>query len=521
MQKLLSWLDKNILVILAGFFLVFIPLYPKWPMFDILPGYNVRVRLEDFLILFTNFILLIQVLRRKINLTKAPLFKPILIYISIGLLSTLSAIFITKTIFPEYLQLAKVFLHWFRRIEYFSLFFIFFFAFNPKKHLKPFLALISLAVLGVSIYGFGQKYLYWPAYSTMNREFSKGVALYLTEHARVLSTFGGHFDLAAYIMLTLIPITIIGFLHPKKLVRLFCLLLGLTEYWIMILSASRTSWLAFIGGVSLAFIVLFKKKKFFWVLSRWMSVIVLSTLIMVSFGELSERFSHILKLDGVKEIVLKPFRSPPSNGLAMRTDMTLEEQLSIVATNSDIPPSTVSPRKIKPDDVYDNTYENLQAYLATTSGEVINVDYSDNALKYGLSAGIRLDVLWPNAIKALKINPFFGTGYSTLVKANVWEFTTAESTDNDYLRLLGETGFLGFISFLAILFITLKLTLKAFLITKDPIHIAIYAGAIGLTLGLMANAFYIDVFEASKVAYSFWSFIGIVLSLAVYETQKT
>ena len=56
----------------------------------------------------------------------------------------------------------------------------------------------------VAVYGFGQKYLYWPAFSTMNREFSKGWVLYLTEHARVLSTFGGHYDLAAFIMMVLI-----------------------------------------------------------------------------------------------------------------------------------------------------------------------------------------------------------------------------------------------------------------------------------------------------------------------------
>jgi len=124
--KLLSWLDQHLLTVIAAFLLIFIPLYPKWPLFDVLPGYNVRVRLEDILILLTNLFFLIQVIRRKINLKKAPLLKPILIYLLVGLLSTLSAIFITKTIYPETIQIAKVFLHWFRRIEYFSLFFIFF-----------------------------------------------------------------------------------------------------------------------------------------------------------------------------------------------------------------------------------------------------------------------------------------------------------------------------------------------------------------------------------------------------------
>ncbi len=139
MKKLSSWLDQHLLTIIAGFLLVFIPLYPKWPLFDILPGYNVRVRLEDILILFTALYFFTQILRKKIKLKKAPLFKPILIYIIIGLLSTLSAIFITKTVYPESIQIAKVFLHWFRRIEYFSLFFIFFFALKNEKQIKAFL----------------------------------------------------------------------------------------------------------------------------------------------------------------------------------------------------------------------------------------------------------------------------------------------------------------------------------------------------------------------------------------------
>jgi len=510
MKKLSSWLDQHLLTIIAGFLLVFIPLYPKWPLFDILPGYNVRVRLEDILILFTALYFFTQILRKKIKLKKAPLFKPILIYIIIGLLSTLSAIFITKTVYPESIQIAKVFLHWFRRIEYFSLFFIFFFALKNEKQIKAFLGLLSLAILGVSIYGFGQKYLYWPAYSTMNREFSKGIALYLTEHARVLSTFGGHFDLAAYIMITLIPLILIGFLYEKKIIRWLALSLALLEYWLMILSASRISWLAFMGGITIAFFLLFKKKKSSWVISRWLSVIAISTLIMISFGDLSERFSHILKLDGVKSIIMRPFRSPPKDGIALNENLTPEQQLSIVATETDIPPLPIK----KPADVYDNTYENLQDYLATTTGEIVHVDYSDNALKYGLSVGIRLDALWPNAIKALKTNPLLGTGYSTLVKTKVWEFTTAESTDNDYLRLLGETGLLGFVSFLAILIITLKILWQAFISAKKPFHYALFASGIALTVGLMVNALYIDVFEASKVAYAYWSIIGLILALA-------
>ena len=517
MQQLLNWLDQNLLTILAGFLLVFLPLYPKWPLFDVLPGYNVRVRLEDFVILATGLFFVVQVLRHKIDLKKAPLLRPMVIYLIIGFLSTLSAIFITKTVYPEWIQIAKVFLHWFRRIEYFSLFFIFFYCLKTVKQLNRMLMLLGAAVMGVSIYGFGQKYLYWPAYSTMNREFSKGIALYLTEHARVLSTFGGHFDLAAYIMMTLIPLILFSLLHPKKWVRWLALSLSVVEYWLLILSASRISWLAFMAGITVAFAVLLKKQPKKWVIGRWLVVVVLATLVMISFGDLSERFSQIFKLQGVRDLVLRPFRSPPENAIPLAENLTPEQQLAMVATSTDVPPSPAggAAPAPKPADVYNEPYKNLQDYLATTSGETIHVDYSANALKYGLSVGIRLDTLWPNAIKALKINPLLGTGYSTLVKANVWEFTIAESTDNDFLRMLGETGLLGTVSFLAIFWVIFKTLWRAFLAASKPFTYALFAAGIGLTAGLLANALYIDVFEASKIAYGYWSLIGLILALAV------
>jgi len=514
MPKLINWLNNYSLNLIAGFLLVFIPLYPKWPLFDILPGYNVRVRLEDILILLANFFFLVLVIRRRIKPNKSPLFKPMIVYLIIGFLSTLSAIFITKTVNYELIQIAKLYLHWLRRIEYFSLFFIFYFALKTKNQIKIYLALIGLTVFGVSLYGFGQKYLYWPAYSTMNREFSKGVALYLTEHARVLSTFGGHFDLAGYIVITIIPLIILIFVYPRLWWRIIALVLVLIEYWLLILSASRTSWLAYIIGITFAFILFLKKRSVSWVAWRWLAVVGLSTIIMISFGDLSERFSHVLKLQGVKNLVLKPFKSPPSQGIAMDPTMTPEEQLKVIATKTDIPPLPAASPKTKPIDVYDDTYERLQAYLASTSGERFFAQYSENAMKYGLSAGIRLDTLWPNAIKAFKTNPLLGTGYSTLVKSQVWEFTVAESTDNDFLRMLGETGLLGFLSFMAIFIVVIKHLWQAFIKTNNPLFYGLLASGIALTFGLLANAVYIDVFEASKIAYSYWSIIGLFLALA-------
>jgi hypothetical protein len=527
-KKVLTFIDSNLLFGISLFLLAFIPLYPKWPLFDALPGYNVRIRLEDFFVLLTFFIWGIYVLRGKIQLSKIPLFKPILIYLIIGFLSTLSAIFITKTVTTETYQILKIFLHLFRRLEYFSLFFIYYSAISNKKQLKAYLSLLAVTVAAVTVYGFGQKYLYWPAYSTMNREFAKGIVLYLTEHARVLSTFGGHYDLAAYIMLTLTLTVTMMFVIKKWWLSVTLFILWLAQYWLLILTASRTSFIGYLAAVSITFFFLAFKKGWLWSAVRGVGILSFSMAIMLTLGPMSERFAHLIKLQDLKTKVndFLYSKEKPVNGIALRDDIPFERQLEIVADKSDTPPTTKKPgseeatlsgeTKDRPDDVYIDPYSSFESTSSSqaTQSAVIHVDYSENALKYGLSTGIRLDALWPRAIAAFKKNPLLGTGYSTLVKTVVWEQTTAESTDNDYLRLLGETGAFGFISFILILAISILTLYKAFLKTTNQLYFGFFAAGIGLTIGLMVNAMYIDVFESSKVAYSFWSIIGILLAVA-------
>ena len=144
----------------------------------------------------------------------------------------------------------------------------------------------------------------------------------------------------------------------------------------------------------------------------------------------------------------------------------------------------------------------------------ISRTFSENAYKYGLSTAIRLDALWPWAIAGFKTNPLLGSGYATLSKTSIGQFTEAESTDNDYLRTLGETGILGFISFFSIILILLKTAFKTLKqkIT-DPFVLAFICAFAAFTFGLLINALYIDVFEASKVALIFWALAGVLLAM--------
>jgi len=121
------------------------------------------------------------------------------------------------------------------------------------------------------------------------------------------------------------------------------------------------------------------------------------------------------------------------------------------------------------------------------------------------STSIRFNVEWPRAVRALLKNPFLGTGYSSINLA----------TDNDYLRLLGEVGIIGFFAFILILFNIAKVFIGALPLTSKfaGVELAFITGSIGGFLGVLLNATFIDVFEASKFATVFWLIIGYSVCL--------
>ncbi|MCR4324906.1 MAG: O-antigen ligase family protein [Candidatus Curtissbacteria bacterium] len=505
MRKLLKWLDDHILEYLSLTLLIALPLYPKIPLADILPGYIVRIRLDDLLVALAFGIWLIWLVRRKVTLKGNPLFIPIAIYLVIGLLSSLSAIFITKTVPMEQLHISKLFLHYARRIEYISVFFIFFSSIKSLTQIKKYVYLSALVLLAVSIYGFGQKYLYWPAFSTMNKEFSKGIKLYLSQHARVLSTFGGHYDLAAYLMLVLTIFIPLATVVKKWTHKILFLLVSLAGFWLMILTVSRTSFVAYLVSITVVFGILAFKKGWLWAGAMWFVVTIFSLTIMLSFGDLSDRFAHVLKLDNLSaSSLLKPVKdAPKGNGIAY---------LDVVAPKSDTPPSTEKPgvQTARPADVTEEIPED--GYGAT--GPAKPRVYSQTAVQYDLSTGIRLDYTWPQAIKGFQRNILLGSGYSTLTKSSIEQFTEAESTDNDFLRTLGETGLLGFLAFYGLIVFAIYYALVRFKNINDPFYSTVVAGTVAAIIGLLVNALYIDVFEASKVAYTFWILVAILIATA-------
>lgn len=450
-KKFSTWFDQHGLFTLSLFLIFFIPLYPKIPLAEAIPGYLVRIRLEDLLVLGTSLIWFIQLLRKKIEWRTSFHFL-IIIYALVGLTSLIVAISLQQTIPPYFVHLSKSILHYFRYLEYFSLFLIFHASIKTKKHIQIILTTLVVVLNLIFIYGVGQRYLEWPAFSTMNREFSKGEALVLAPTTKLHSTFGGHYDLAAYLVIIL-PILSAWILRSKKL---------LIKIWLG---------LSILGG--------------FWLLKETGSKISLAATLISIAGVIW--YSLYQKLGAIKSSLISVLTGALVLG-SIIGGLWMWQKATLYKFAPFLRPAGYQ------------TPVDVEGLLDET--------WSENAQKYGLSMGIRLDTLWPNALSSFSINPFTGKGYATLNKTGD-AFVEADSTDNNFLRVLGETGLLGFITFFGLVILIIKTLLLK--LPKNNLDQALTVGFIASTLGIFINALNIDVFSASKVAFTYWAMAGLTI----------
>ncbi|MBI5045179.1 MAG: hypothetical protein HZC02_04585 [Candidatus Levybacteria bacterium] len=499
-MKVVSYIKDNFLLLLTLFFLVFIPLYPKLPLFDIKHTW-VYIRIEDLLVAIAWGVYFVSYFRKKVTL-KTPLSLPIIVFWIIGALATLNGILF---IFPK---LTGVFssiaiLSFFRRVEYLSLFFLAFSAIKNKNAINPIVITLSTTLFGVFAYGIGQRFLGFPAFLTMNEEFAKGIPLRLSALARIPSTFAGHYDLAAYLIL-LIPIMgSMVFGYKKWYLKIIFLLLATGGLILLLMTASRVSFAVYL--ISAAFLLVLQKQKKYII-----PVFILSILLLKSFTGLSQRFSQTF----TQVDLIVDSRTGKAIGVASEiggNTITIEDKQS---TGENLPtgskyinlPSTkgqqfdsqIIYKKLKPGGEGEE--------IITKAGKVI----VKKAFAYDVSFTTRFQGEWPRAIEAFKRNILFGSGYGSISLA----------TDNSFLRMLGETGILGFFSFILIfIFMGIYLFRTVDDIDDKRIRALIY-GVLAGSIGLGLNAILIDVYEASKVAFVLWTVIGVTVGLARLYQKK-
>ncbi|OGD86945.1 hypothetical protein A2Z23_01635 [Candidatus Curtissbacteria bacterium RBG_16_39_7] len=483
MKEVRSFLKNlKILKVLILAIIFVIPLLPKFPLFQI-PETSVAIRFEDFLIAVSAVIWFFYFRPRKKEFFKDNLNLAILLYLFVGVVSLLSSIFITQTVSPH-LGL----FHYLRRIEYFLPFFIAQQALTTRREVMIALSFLFIATIGVFFYGIGQIYFGLPVISTTNVEYAKGLMLPLTEGARVNSTFAGHYDLAAYlaIVLCLSSAVLFGLLWTRKQffkTGIFVLVFSLFSYWLLITTESRISFLAFVLGL---IVVLYLSKK---------KALIFPVLVLVFLGllispNLAKRFSFTFS-QGI-EFFQKKIENQQTYFPAVFAQVSKPSLIH----QSPIPTAAGSVQEVvtaKTEKPAPGEPEDLLERIVYRSG------------------GIRFDVEWPRAIRAFLKNPILGTGYSSITLA----------TDNDYLRALGETGILGFLSFFLI-FLEFSRRVIVFLKRKtEGWSKAVVVGMTGVIIAMVINALFIDVFEASKVAIIFWLLMGIlVATIRISKTEN-
>jgi len=495
LSKILKWIDLNLLKIVLFGFIFIIPLYPKFPFLDLEYTY-ISIRLEDLYIAFVCLVFFIQLIRKKVALRTNLLPYFVLFWISV-FLSFIVGHYIMHTI--PVMNIG--FLHAARRVEYMVIFFIALSSIKSKADLLFYLKASFFVVLLVCLYGIGQKWFEFPAVQTMNPEFARGHLLQLTPEARVSSTFGGHYDLAAYLVFFM-PIVLGLYFKSKKI--LYFLLFTLCVY-VLVLTASRVSYIAYLVSI-FTFLIFMKKPKEF-------ILILLITIPLTLFSK--NLTSRIFKTLQIKQIFINQKTG----------QVVVPEQIS----SKELPAGSfyVQYDKDKVQDVSSTTSALMMARLlddireqASREGKVLTS--SQEAALVGtassqltpvstvisdISFATRLQVEWPRAIEAFMKNPLLGTGASSIT----------ESTDNDYLRWIGEFGILATGFFLFILFSIIKSVWTAIPKFKKEDQ-AVFLGFLFGVGALLINAGYIDVFEASKVAYTFWFVAGIFMgSLLMYE----
>jgi len=93
--------------------------------------------------------------------------------------------------------------------------------------------------------------------------------------------------------------------------------------------------------------------------------------------------------------------------------------------------------------------------------------------------------------------------------------------DAQYPRVLAETGILGVIAFLYLLFSILKVTLDNLKKVKTPYFQGLAVGFLAGFVGLIVHSLGANTFIIVRIMEPFWFFAGIIVVMPAMERQQT
>lgn len=424
---------------------VLLAIFPKINIINI-PGIHIGVRLEDLIILGYSIFVIVNFIKTKGKIYESKSLRWIVsifaIYFIFCLISTVIGWI------KGYVSIFMGMFYLVRKIEYFMFIFIGYDfikrALNPKEKKNTLIKAVNAVVLVHFIICILQLAGVVGSFDRSN---------YTTQliQGRVCSTFNGAYEMTAFLLL-LTPIYLYK-IFSKKIDIFSSIIYILMIGFMILISESRTSLVIF---AFLIFIMCIYYNR------KHLKKIILSFTIILAVG-----ITSIVSFDLVDKL-----------GLSRIADVNISEMI-------DATKYAWENRNFEKYLENGQWYEPSSYYIDSTGKLIMAVECDP-------SYYIRVSH-WCQLLDGFIKSPIFGAGISI----------SQTAADGNYVRIISESGIVGFL-----LWVILQLYILKCLNKNNEINASAKFGLITLFLG----ATFIDVFEASKVMTIFYYILGIALA---------
>ncbi|MFA5088272.1 MAG: O-antigen ligase family protein [Candidatus Omnitrophota bacterium] len=121
---------------------------------------------------------------------------------------------------------------------------------------------------------------------------------------------------------------------------------------------------------------------------------------------------------------------------------------------------------------------------------------------------------WKEPLLIIKDYPFLGVGINTYSKEGMrYKISWGGYPHNCYLQMAAETGMLGLLSFLGIIVVIFKQTLKNFKRMRDDLLRWVMLGFLTGLLGFLTHIFFDTSFYSVQLGNMMWLLIGVIIAL--------
>jgi putative inorganic carbon (HCO3(-)) transporter len=128
--------------------------------------------------------------------------------------------------------------------------------------------------------------------------------------------------------------------------------------------------------------------------------------------------------------------------------------------------------------------------------------------------------IWNSSFPYFLTHPVFGNGFGNFIFVGYEVDNWYAAAHNDYLRILVETGILGFSGFIWILISLWRTGIKAFKNATNSYHRNISAGFIALLLAYMVMSLSDNIFNHGGIQWYFWGYAGVVTAIYRIDFSK-